>query len=455
MRTLQQELNLRGLFRIKPGLERMRGVLESLGNPQDRLRALHIAGTNGKGSVAAFLESVLRNSGYRTGLTISPHLMDIHERIQINREPISPTDFSRLARRLKNAEKITKTRLTYFEFFIAAAFLAFEHFKVDIAIVECGMGGLWDATNVLSRTEVSLITSIGLDHTHWLGKTEAAIVEQKAGIIKSGGLVISGVRGQGRAVLDRMAREKRARLLQIDRDFSAHPLGTDWNAGRQKLHFQMGSESSLEVTAGLLGLHQVDNTAVALAALIELRSIGWKIAQESIQKGLRDVVWPGRFQIIPGHGRASMLLDGAHNPHAMRRVLQTLQESTWKNLPKTFIFSAFKDKDIEAMASMITPMTSQLFLCPLSGSRSSSLKQLRRAFSSFSRPMVACSNAEEALKRAVESTPSDGLIVVTGSFALVGEMLRSPLGSGPKIGHLPTNVRFSDLTPAAGQVNHV
>ena len=174
------------MFRIRPGLSVMRRILDVLGHPERRFKSIHLAGTNGKGSVSAALESILRASGARVGLYTSPHFVDVRERVQIQRLPIPPASFARVSRRIRQAEKIIGKELTYFEFLTTLAFLYFAEQKVDWAVVETGMGGQWDATNVLPSPELCVITSIGADHTQWLGKTDRQIAGQKAGIIKSG-----------------------------------------------------------------------------------------------------------------------------------------------------------------------------------------------------------------------------------------------------------------------------
>jgi len=262
-------LNARGMFRIRPGLGRVRRVLRALGNPHHQWPAIHIAGTNGKGSVAAALESVLRACGYRTGLYTSPHLLDLRERIRVDGLPLGP-DFTAAAEAVLRGEKRARAPLTYFEFLTAMAFWSFSQRQVDIGIVECGLGGLWDATNVLESPLASIITSVGLDHTGWLGPRERDIAVQKAGIIKKGGYVVSGVRGPGRSEICAAARAKKAAIVELGRDFRGQPLVTSWRSGKQTLRFSSRGETAESITLGLLGAHQVDNAALAMAALRRL-----------------------------------------------------------------------------------------------------------------------------------------------------------------------------------------
>jgi len=412
------------MFRIRPSLDRITRVLDALGNPQEQWPSLHMAGTNGKGSVAAALESVLRASGYRTGLYTSPHLVDLRERVRVDGEPVVD-DFTAIAGDVLKAEKKARAPLTYFEFLTAIAFQAFARKKVDIGIIECGMGGLWDATNMLSHPLASLLTTVGLDHMEWLGKDERRIARQKAGIIKTHGYVISGVRGPGQKSVIRAAREKDATLIQLDQDFFATPLTASWRTGKQTLRFQFRGEPSEIVPFGLLGTHQIDNAALVMATLRHLMQAGWSIPAGRRDQGLTHLDWPGRLQIIRGPDQAPLLLDGAHNPPAMKMVLDSIASSAFANVRKIFIFSAFKDKDFNAMACMIAPLAAEICLCPLRGPRAAGVSRLRQAFSRTGLPVRAFTTPAEALARALQDTPRDGLIVVTGSLALVGEILKS------------------------------
>jgi dihydrofolate synthase/folylpolyglutamate synthase len=418
-----KDLNARGMFRIRPDLNRIRRVLTALGQPQNHWPTIHIAGTNGKGSVAAALESVLRACGYRTGLYTSPHLLDLRERIQVNGRPVID-DFCSIADDVLQAEKRARAPLTYFELLTAIAFQCFARMKIDIGIVECGLGGLWDATNVLNQPLASLITSIGLDHVEWLGKNEFEIASQKAGIIKKHGYAISGVRGKGRDSIVHTAREKQAKLVQIDADFSAEGLTASLRSGKQTIRFRCHGEPPEIIPFGLLGRYQVDNAALVMAALRRLKQLGWSIPTLARDYALNQIHWPGRFQIIRRPRSTTVLLDGAHNPPAMKQFLDALESSDYQNIPKTFIFSAFKDKDYRTMARMVMPHSSEIFLAPLPAPRGASLQQLRSAFSSALCPVHTAKTPKKALAQALRATPHENLIVATGSFALVGRLLR-------------------------------
>jgi dihydrofolate synthase/folylpolyglutamate synthase len=417
-------LSRRGLFRIKPGLERMQAMMHALGDPQDSYPTLHIAGTNGKGSVAAALESVLRTARQKTGLYISPHLCEIRERIQINGSPIDQRTFESLAKTIYRAELAHHIQLTYFEFFTAMAFVAFRHAHVDIAVVEVGMGGLWDATNLIRQPLMSIITSIGMDHSAWLGSSRDKIASQKAGIIKPNGMAISGVLGSPAVKIAAVARKQKATLRQVGEDFRAERIQSAWHLGKQTGRYHNKEGVSFEFVFGLVGTHQIDNAAIVIDAVKQLQLRGWKITDDDLKQGLAKVFWPGRFSVLHRPGQPTVLLDGAHNPDAMRAFLTTLQQSPWRSVPKTVVFSAFKDKDYTEMARLLKRSAQKYVLCGLPGSRGLAVKELRKAFKGISAPLETAISPSVAMRRAVAITKPDHLIIVTGSLALVGLILK-------------------------------
>jgi dihydrofolate synthase/folylpolyglutamate synthase len=422
-REFLTNLDSRGMFRIRPRLDRIKKVLRSLGNPQDLYPTIHIAGTNGKGSVAAALESVLRASGYQTGLYTSPHLLDLRERVKIDGIPLR-RGYTQIADRVRQAENRAKCPLTYFELLTAIAFESFAARRVDIAIVECGLGGLWDATNVIKRPDLSIISSVGLDHTEWLGSNVHQIAAQKAGIIRKEGCIISGVTGPERTTIAQLARKAGSKIVQIGTDFRADLLTTSWRAGKQTIRFLYKGEKGEIVPFGLLGNHQIGNAAVVLAAIKELQKIGWNISTEKRDMGMRDVYWPGRLQLVHPKNTAPILLDGAHNPPAMVQLLRSIEKSPFRNVLKTFVFSAFKDKDIGSLGNSISKVADEVCLCPLPGPRGASLEQLRTSVESVKGPIRTFDSPREALENAILDTPRGGLVVVCGSLALVGQILK-------------------------------
>jgi dihydrofolate synthase/folylpolyglutamate synthase len=419
--ALIARLTERGQFRIKPGLERIRAVLDVLGNPQDAVKSLHIAGTNGKGSTAAYLESVLRQAGYKTGLYTSPHLWDVRERIQIGRRPIGVAAFWNAAQGVLEAEQKSGATLTYFEFLTAMAFTVFARERVGAAVIEAGMGGRWDATNALTRPDLTLITSIGLDHTQWLGRTDAAIAKEKAGIAKAGVPLISGARGRAAGVIARQARAMKAPLRELGKDFRVESDSIDWERGRQTLRYTAISSTGL-FNIGLLGPHQIENAALALAGLDELVQKGWKIGKAAIHEGLAHAEWAGRFELYSGGAGARILFDGAHNPAALERLLETLKASPWRAAPKTVVFGAYKDKDYTRMLKRIRPQARRIITCTMPGERALAAKDALKAIPRRGRAASIVGDPREALRRAIEMTEPDGLIIVTGSLALVGQL---------------------------------
>jgi len=421
--ALTCRLARRGLFRIHPGLERIQSVLAWLGNPHDAVKSIHVAGTNGKGSVAAGLESVLRHAGFRTGLYTSPHLWDLRERIQINRCPLGINAFGKTAQVIFAAERRAGLSLTYFEFLTVMAFVHFAREAVDVMIIETGMGGRWDATNVIQQPALTVITSVGLDHTQWLGRTESAIAREKAGIIKQGVPVISGARGPAGRVVARYAHAGRSPLRQIDSDFTAEGESVDWRRAFQTIRYAGWASGERVIDFGLLGCHQVDNAALILAGVDELNLQGWKIAPSAIETGLAQVSWPGRFQLLPSDSGPTVLFDGAHNPPAIQRLLETLNSSPWQGTPKLFIFGVYRDKDYRRMVSLIQPHAGRILACTLPGPRSLPAKKIAAALGKNNSSIHIVRDPRKALQLALQSSGKKDLIVVTGSLALVGMLL--------------------------------
>jgi dihydrofolate synthase/folylpolyglutamate synthase len=415
--TLLHRLSRRGLFRIKPGLERVQAVSAALGQPQNQVPVIHIAGTNGKGSVAACLESILRHAGYTTGLYTSPHLKDVRERIQFNRNPISRTLFARLAKQVMQAEQNSGVTLTYFEFQTLMAYLAFAQANVDVAVVETGMGGRWDATNIVSHPILTVITSIGLDHRQWLGKTEPLIAHEKAGIIKPSSPLVSGARGAAGLVITQSARRHQVPFQQIDIDFEAKAVAVDWHQARQFIQTRTASGEG-NISIPLLGRYQIDNAAIVMTGVEFLRQHKWSIPEQAVRSGFANVDWPGRFQVVWKQDEPRWLLDGAHNPPAMQRFLETLQESPWRDRPKTFVFGVYRDKDYRTMLRMIRPTADRFIFCTLPGPRALPAREAARSIKGV--PYKIIGDPHKALKTALQSFKSGELVIVTGSLALVG-----------------------------------
>ena len=390
------------LFGLKFGLENTRRLAELAGNPHEGLPFIHVAGTNGKGSTCAMLESVCRAAGLRVGLFTSPHLISFSERIQINRNPISQAEVVRQVEQMGEFVRVFPPdhSPTFFE---AVTVMALRHFAeehVDLVIWETGLGGRLDATNIVTPL-VSVITNVQFDHQPWLGDTLAKIAFEKAGIIKQGVPVVTGAsEPEAMEVIQETARRLDAPLQELaPGDSSRPPLD----------HLELP----------LMGEHQRRNAALALAVIESVRD-KFPILPQAIERGLKTVDWPGRLQAIQTAPGRVTLLDGAHNPDGVES-LRTALQSHFSGLRPAFIIGVLKDKDWPAMCRMLAPLASAIYLTPVASSRSASPEELRAEClaSRPAAPIRACGSLVEALRL----TEQEPLRVVTGSLYLVGEAL--------------------------------
>jgi dihydrofolate synthase/folylpolyglutamate synthase len=412
-------------------LARMERLLEALGNPHCAYPCLHLTGTKGKGSVGAMCAAMLQAGGLRVGLYSSPHLQDFCERIRLNDELLAPGRLLDLVRQIQpyiQALLAEGWSFTWFEVVTALAFLYFAQERPDIAVIEVGMGGRLDATNLVQPL-VSVITSLSLDHTAFLGETLAQIATEKAGIIKAGVPVISAPQApEALAILEERACSQNAPLTLIGREWSFQPLGGDlstevWQAAPKGQPLQT-------YQTVLLGEHQALNGTVALATLNELRRQGWILPDAALRQGLERVNWPGRMELV----RACpwVVLDGAHNADSALRLAQTLQ-GRFVGQPRILVFAAKADKDIRGMLQALLPIFDHLLLTSALDTRASEPQDLAQLSLSLAPylipelyPDLAC-----ALKRAEALAGAAGLVCVTGSLYLVGEartLYALPLG---------------------------
>jgi dihydrofolate synthase/folylpolyglutamate synthase len=412
-------------------LERPRALMAAFGDPQETYPIIHVTGTKGKGSVSAMCASVLQASGLRVGLYSSPHLQDFRERFRVNNELIEPLVMASLVERVQSVVAQIPG-LTWFEVITAIAFLFFAEAKVDVAVIEVGLGGRLDATNIIRAPLVSTITSLSYDHTQLLGNTLSEIAFEKAGIIKSGIPVVSAPQeAEPLATLESIAAERGSSLTLVGRDYvfapeSADEYGQWFSAGKN-------AESQHRYWMPMLGQHQVVNAAVALATLDHARKrnskIGRAVTEDSIRAGLRTVNWPGRLEVIR---RAPWLvLDVAHNGASAESLAQALQ-SLFDFDKLILIFGAFSDKDVTRMFQVLLPITSHLILVQAINPRAFSTEQLAEMARSFgySGELDMIPPTQEALVRAEAIAGPRDLICVTGNLAIVGEM-RSILGLTP------------------------
>lgn len=398
-------------------LERMFRLMELLGNPQENFDAIHIAGTKGKGSVAAHCAAVMQAAGLRTGLYTSPHLSEFRERIQVDGEMIPEADFVAGMQILQQTVP-QLPGVTSYELQTALAFWYFAQSGVACAAVEVGMGGRLDSTNILTPG-VSAITNISYDHTAILGDTLAEIAGEKGGIIKEGVPVISAPQHpEAMAVIRQIAAEKGAPLTLVGETIKFSSGNADLD-GQEITIFDGGEEKIF--TTRLLGPHQVENAVTAYGAL---QLSGLDISDEEIRAGFGAVRWPGRFEVFPGS--PVIVLDGAHNRQSARRLAETVQvHFSGKRL--VVIFGASVDKDIAAIFAELLPLSSGLVLYQADHPRAASSDDLAGQIGDFAVQRQVASSAKEAFSIAEKMAGSDGVVLVTGSLYLAGELRRELL----------------------------
>lgn len=419
-------------------LARMRELLRRLGNPQDGLPIVHIAGTKGKGSTAAMIAAVLTAAGYRTGLFTSPHLERMEERLAIDGAPCPTDEFVELVEQVAPVVRQMDRHArypasgdsgpTYFEITTAMGLLRFARQRVQVAVMEVGLGGRLDSTNVC-WPRVSVITSISLDHTKQLGKTEEAIAWEKAGIIKRGVPVVSGATHPGaRQVIRSACRRRRCRLLELGRDFSFHyrpPRGLEQAPAWAEMDFEYrgpsGAQTYPGVQLGLVGRHQGANAAVALATLAQLQAAGWEIPESAVRRGLRSLNWPARVEVIAR--RPAVIIDAAHNVASIEALLRTLEES-FSVRKRILIFATTQEKDVPGMLRRLLPAFDHVVLTQyLDNPRAVPLPELCVIAQAVSgRPWPAFGRPAEAWHAARALASADDLICVTGSFFIAAQL---------------------------------
>ena len=425
-----ERLFRRNLHVIKLDLEPMRVLMEVLGHPEQQCLMLHVAGTNGKGSVCAMLASVLRAHGYRTGLYTSPHLIRFNERIQINGEPIDDESLTLLIEEVEAAaEKLPGLGIrdvTFFEFTTALAFLYFARKKCPLVVLETGMGGRLDATNVVIPA-LSVITSIGLEHTAYLGDTLAKIAGEKAGIIKPGRPVVVGpVPEEAFTVIAGKARDAGAPLLPAAE--LVHVAVRAVSLEGQKLEVASEQETYGTVMLPLPGRHQAANAAIAVAALECLsRDVGIAVSTEAIKQGLAATVWPARGQVLSND--PPVILDGAHNPEAAEALGEWIKKVARKQ-PVGMVAGFLADKDPAAFVRALGIHPVQTWLAPIRSDRAMPVEETQRRLH-FLPHVQAMPDTATALRAAREwACREHGVVLITGSLYLAGEVLALEGASG-------------------------
>ncbi len=431
---------------IRLGLDRVREALQAVKNPHTHYPAVHVAGTNGKGSTCAFAASCLRAQGYRVGLYTSPHLIRVNERIQINGEPIRDGALAEGIDRVRAAVP-PSLDLTYFEFGTVVALQHFAEERVDVAVLETGLGGRLDATTA-ARAVVTAITPVSFDHMEYLGFTLPAIAAEKAGIIRPNVPVVVGLQPpEALEVIERAAQAAGARLFRIgkDFDFEPEPAGTrrppvsgDASASQRAREPVLPADEPRwtyrgmrtrvpGLQLGLRGPHQVQNAAVALACLELLEDRGLKISRENARAGLAGTQWPGRLEEFPGAPR--VVLDGAHNPQGAETLVKAL-DAVYPGCPVHLVFGVLADKDWRPMLKTLLPKCSAVYLTPVRSPRTlqpeAYVDEVRKLMPGA--PVQIAGSAPEALAAARKGAPDDAVVVGCGSLFLVGQLRASLTG---------------------------
>ena len=398
-------------FGIKLGLSTIRNILEGLGNPQDSFRCIHIAGTNGKGSIASALSYILHASGYTTGLYTSPHLVRFNERICINNIPVSDGNV------VEAYEAVKKTHFgsrepTFFEFATAMAFFEFGRRNVDWAIIETGMGGRLDATNII-HPALSIISNISIEHKSYLGNTIAEIAGEKGGIIKEKTPVVTGVKQKSAIdVLNRIAIDRSAPIYRFGRQFRVR-------RNRKQAFTYFGMEHTWhDMQTGLLGNHQVDNAALVLAACEILRRGHAVLPLDSIRTGLLKNVWPGRLEVVSES--PFIILDGAHNLIAARNLAMFLSDRL-SDRKITLVAGMLDDKPYTAMLQSLLPVCSRVILTSPGISRALPTDTLNKAARQIISDITLIDDVEKAVQYAVQTAGPDEVVCIAGSLYVVGE----------------------------------
>ncbi len=404
-------------FGSRPGLDRMRELLRRLGDPQDKLKYIHVAGTNGKGSVCAVLSAVLRRAGYKTGLFISPYITDFRERIQINNRMISRETLARaVSETFPVVEQLRAegTIITEFEYVNALEFYIHANENCDIVVLETGMGGLLDCTNVILPPLCSVITTIGLDHTAVLGDTIEKIAEQKCGIIKRGSFAVSSRQD-----------ERAMRVIKSTAEELDIPLVTSDSVSIQNASLSLEGSTfeanGLKLSLPLAGAHQIENAATALAAVFALRERGaMNIPDSAVIKGCAEAVNPARLELLCKD--PVVLLDGAHNPNG----IAALKEAIAEFLPGkkiTCVMGMLADKDVDSSIALLNGVFERVFTVPVNNPRAMTPEALAQKFASACADATSFDSAERAFDKALElAKAEDGAVIICGSLYLAGEI---------------------------------
>jgi len=404
----------------KLGLERTNELLARIGNPHKRLKFIHIAGTNGKGSTSAMLSSILTQAGYRTGLYISPFVTNFNERMQISGVPIEDDELAKITAFVRPFADSMADHPTEFELITVIALEFFRRRKADIVVLEVGLGGNFDSTNVIDTPELAIITNIGFDHMRELGTTITEIATAKAGIIKpDGDVLIYGKNEEADAVFERVCADMGARLHVTD-----HSRLSDVSVSLDALRFSFSPYGAL--SCDLIGTYQANNAAVAITAAELLREKGWAISHREISDGLSKVRWPARFEVLLRE--PFFVADGGHNPQGIAAVAESLT-AHFPDRNITFLFGVMADKDIAKMISLLAPLAKEFITVTPDNPRALDAAALAEMLKSRNLSVTPCDTITDGVRLAILKAGPDGVVCAVGSLYMLGEV-RSVLGAG-------------------------
>lgn len=399
------------------GLDNMRELLKRLENPQDSLKFVHISGTNGKGSVLAYVSTVFKEAGYRTGRYISPTLFSYREKIQVNESFIGREDLAHLTEEVKKAaeemQNSGKGFPTIFEIETALAFLYFAEQKCDIVILETGLGGALDATNVIKTSVMEVITSISMDHMEFLGDTLGKIALQKAGIIKPHTSVVSAVQDmEAMEVIRDVCRKKECVFDTVDQEQIK-----DISYGYEGQSFSYKDWKNIKIS--LMGSYQIKNAALALEAIEALRKLGYELNDKAVYQGMKTAVWKGRFTVISKE--PFIIMDGAHNQAAAEELVRSLK-LYYPGKKFYYIFGMFRDKDYHQVIRLTAPLAEHIVTVETpENPRALPAEELKKAVAEVNPSVEAAGNLRMAVNQVMEQIDKDAVIVIFGSLSFLGE----------------------------------
>lgn len=404
-------------FGINLGMARIERLLELMHHPERRFKSIHVTGTNGKGSTTAMLSAILTASGIKNGMYTSPHLTDYPERMVVNGREITREEFAQAI--TYTSEFVTQMlaegfeQPTEFEVITAAAFYYFAAIGVEYAVIEVGLGGLLDSTNVIIP-EISVITNVTLEHTDRCGSTIADVARHKAGIIKDGVPVVTAAQGEALTIIKKTAAEKKAKVYVKEEDFFSQFKGLA--NGQQQVAVEAGRLGKLEGDLNLIGCHQVENSAVAVTTALLLGTMDCRVTTEAIKSALAVVRWPGRFEIVPGN--PLIIIDGAHNPDGARVLRQNLDQ-VFPGQHITFALGILRDKDVSGIIRALIRTTDTVVTVQPLSYRAATPEEIAREIEA--QHVEAAASIEDGIDRAKQLAGADGIVCVAGSLYLIGE----------------------------------